>query len=861
MESSIKRNYFPFAGWEKLCFQRTASSQFNSRLFRYAFSFLAILVCFLLQAQIVPLLANRQPFVIFTCAVALATVLGGVGPGLFALVLASLGGLILSREEILPLRVLPSSTGDLANLFAFVFPALMIWAAILWLRKVAEARHDDAVALGQAKHRLEILYSVTEMFAGANTLEDAAPDILKRFCAATGSEVASLWTVTPGTDKLLCLACVPCSESSAHQFRPFIESTRSTPLLCGLGLPGRAWEAAKPICSADLLQDAWFIRAQAAREAGLRSGFALPILYQSEVIGVVEMFSREIFQPNHELLDLLGDICARIGIFAARSAAFQEKSQRLSASLIVGRAGTFRWNVKTNEVDADLPLLNVFGLSSQSAPLPVSSFRDVVHPEDLELFDATLLKTKAEGVDFNLEYRILRPDKSTRWISARSSVIHNATGVGDFAIGACFDITERRKLELQLQDQRDILAKVIEGADLPHILESLTSTVEIRSEFKSIATIHLLDSSRKYLYPAAVGSAPPEWIALISKVSIGPEVGSCGSAAYSKQTVLVENTQTDPRFATVRREAEKFNLAASWSFPILSAENQTLGTLAVYSPVPRLPTDQELHYLEILAKTAAIAIERRSSEAKLAADHMQLEEQVLERTGLLRTALAEREAFCYSLSHDLRAPLRAMQGYAGAVIDDFSSSLPPKGLEYLQKINRASVRMDRLIQDVLAVATLSEIKAACPSVDLNIFVPDVIAQYSAELSEKIALKGPLPKVLAHEGLLTQALCKILDNALKFASPARPLAIEISSVQVGEKVRILIRDNGIGIDEKYQHRLFKLFGRIHPDSHFDGSGIGLVIAKTAVEKMHGSIGFLTAQTEGCTFWLELPASSA
>ena len=803
-------------------------------------------------------MANRQPYVIFTCAVALATLLGGAGPGLLALILGCLSGSILSENPILPLKLLPTSAGDFANLFAFIFPGSLIWGSVIWLRRAAERGQAQAAALAEANRRLEVLYSVTEMFAGATTLAGAAPAMLKRFCEATGSDVASLWVVTPGSDELRCLASVPCSDSLADQFRPFIARTQSTQLRRGVGLPGEVWQTRGAVWKTQLSENDNFIRATDARESGLRSGFALPILVGTEVLGVVEMFSEKVTPQNKGLLELLSDICARIGHFAARAAALEEKSQRLSASLIVGRAGTFRWNVRTNEVDADLPLINLFGLSPGSKPVPVSAFRDVVHPDDLEVFDQTLLKTTQDGVDFNLEYRIVWPDKSIRWISARSSIVRDGPGAGNFAMGACVDITERRKLELQLQDQRDVLTSVINGADLTQILDRLTQVVESRAEFPSIATIHLLDSSGEYLYPVAVRSAPTGWTALISQLRIGPDVGSCGSAAYAKKPVLIENTQTDPRYSPLRREAAQFNLAASWSVPILSAENKTLGTFAVYCSTPRLPTAQEVHYVEILAKTAAIAIERRAAESKLAAAHMHLEEQVHERTASLRAALAEREAFCYSLSHDLRAPLRAMHGYAEAVVEDFSDTLPAAARDHVEKIRRASNRMDKLIQDVLAVAAISEIKPICSPLDLQTLIPDVVAQFP-DLAGRVSFTGSFPKVHAHEGLLTQALCKILDNTLKFASPDRPLQVDISAGRLDENIRVSIRDNGIGVSEKYSHRLFQLFGRIHPDSKFDGPGIGLVIAKAAIENMHGTIGFFSEWNEGCTFWFELPAS--
>jgi len=235
-----------------------------------------------------------------------------------------------------------------------------------------------------------------------------------------------------------------------------------------------------------------------------------------------------------------------------------------------------------------------------------------------------------------------------------------------------------------------------------------------------------------------------------------------------------------------------------------------------------------------------------------------LEEKVAERTAQLRETLSELEAFSYSVSHDMRSPLRAMQGYARAILKDHGPTLAPDAVHGLERIQRAANRLDLLVRDVLAYSKVAKGHIALTAVELSPLLDDLLAN-CPDLHSRIScisIAEPLPVVLGHEAYLAQCFTNLIENALKFIQPGVTPCIRVGSEQLDGKVRISIKDNGIGIAGEHHHRIFQIFGRIHPDKLFPGTGIGLAVVKKAVERMGGETGFESAPGIGSTFWFTL-----
>ncbi len=236
-----------------------------------------------------------------------------------------------------------------------------------------------------------------------------------------------------------------------------------------------------------------------------------------------------------------------------------------------------------------------------------------------------------------------------------------------------------------------------------------------------------------------------------------------------------------------------------------------------------------------------------------------LEETVTERTCQLRETIRELEGFSYSVSHDMRAPLRAMQSYGQFLVDEYGGKLDERGVNYLHQIMRSAVRLDRLIQDVLSYTRILHSPLPMETVDLDRLVRDIIETYpnGQPIKPQIQIKGRLPKVMGNEALLTQCISNLLSNGAKFVSPGTTPQVEISGeVREESMIRVWFKDNGIGIAPENHERIFRLLERIYPATEYEGTGIGLTIVRKAIERMGAQVGFESALGNGSNFWIQL-----
>ncbi len=245
----------------------------------------------------------------------------------------------------------------------------------------------------------------------------------------------------------------------------------------------------------------------------------------------------------------------------------------------------------------------------------------------------------------------------------------------------------------------------------------------------------------------------------------------------------------------------------------------------------------------------------------------ELEERVAERTLELQQSNAELEAFSYSVSHDLKAPLRAMQGFANALVEDCGEQLDELGHEYAQRIIKATQRLDRLIQDLLEYSRLGRTQLQLQPVSLESVVAEAIEQLEGEIQAagaqiQVAPKGitPLPKLLGHRATLVQVVSNLLGNAIKFVPDrVRPRIAVWAEERTGDNdqvwIRLWVEDNGLGIKPEYQEQVWRVFERLHGRESYPGSGIGLAIVRKGMERMGGCAGVESSPKQGSCFWLE------
>jgi len=247
------------------------------------------------------------------------------------------------------------------------------------------------------------------------------------------------------------------------------------------------------------------------------------------------------------------------------------------------------------------------------------------------------------------------------------------------------------------------------------------------------------------------------------------------------------------------------------------------------------------------------------AQRELQVHAQELEMTVGARTEQLRSTVSELEAFCYSLSHDMRAPLRAIQSYSELILESDAQKLGAASTDYLKNVIKSAVRVDRLIQDVLAYTRLSRQEIVLEPVDVERLIQDII-QERPELQKpkaEIRIEGPLPPIMGHGASLTQCISNLLDNAVKFVAPGVKPRIRVYTEPVDDKMRLWFEDNGIGIDKAGQTKLFEMFQRVHGNYQYDGTGIGLAIVRKAVDRMKGDVGVESELGQGSRFWLQLP----
>jgi signal transduction histidine kinase len=296
--------------------------------------------------------------------------------------------------------------------------------------------------------------------------------------------------------------------------------------------------------------------------------------------------------------------------------------------------------------------------------------------------------------------------------------------------------------------------------------------------------------------------------------------------------------------------------------PMIAA-GELIGALSFGDATGRFSPEQVSIAHEVAAQMAiAIAQARLSERVKRQA--VELEQRVQERTRELEAANQELDAFSYSISHDLRAPLRAMQGFTEALLEDYGERLDATGQDYAQRIVAASHRMDALIQDLLAYSRLSRTEVRLDPVNVEMVVDDVCGQLATELNDRgatITVDRPLARVMAHRTVFGQVLANLLTNAVKFVAPDTPPRVRIWTERRGDWVRLGVEDNGIGILAEHRERIFRAFERLHGVEQYPGTGIGLAIVQKGIARLGGQVGVESAPGQGSRFWVELKSAEA
>ena len=457
------------------------------------------------------------------------------------------------------------------------------------------------------------------------------------------------------------------------------------------------------------------------------------------------------------------------------------------------------------------------------------------------------------------------------------------------------DVTQRESQAAALgrQHRRDELLSWA----LAHLLRTEQPRKAIRQLFFKIAEHMDFDTFFIYVRNLETGQLNLEAVGGLPKEA-DKEFAECPFQAFLAEgspELLVLNRarmQQSSKYAPLINSG----ISAAVVIPLL-LKDRNLGLLCFATCVRDSITSEETDLLSMIGQYFATALDRENTNSQLhkakeqLSEHAQLlERNVQERTARLQETISELETFSYTIAHDLRAPARSMTGYCDVMLEDFADGVSAEARMVIEKIARASRRMEALTHDLLEFSKVSRQEVALVPLQIEPIIEDLSALRLPAVRQAITIRSPLHRVLGNPGLLQHVFSNLIDNAIKFVQPdtlpkitiwtqtvssaspntrSRPLIFSSTETpsaagdmrpaeQRPQQIRIFVSDEGIGIHRQAHQKIFGIFERGLSSDRYEGTGIGLAIVARAMQRMGGTCGVESEPGKGSLFWLELPA---
>ncbi len=544
------------------------------------------------------------------------------------------------------------------------------------------------------------------------------------------------------------------------------------------------------------------------------------------------------------------DITARI----RAERALRASEQRYALALRGMNEGLAEWTDGSDEMYVSPRLSQILGQDAGGRRVPVSDFEAGIHPDDRTGWIAMMADLLAGHQDqFQVELRMQHADGTYRWFLVRGAAQRGKGGRRNRVVGTVSDISVRRRLEQSDLAERELLAQIAAGLPLYDVMTHLAELVERMLDEDSRAVVLTFDPARPgQVDVAAAPGLPESFRDSITAASPPPDVRRLVEGLSISREQLIDDLDALAADEPYRPVLGPRGLRALWALPLIGQGGAVLGCLAICHARPWRPGRAEENMVERLVDIAQLALERARGEREVRALNESLERRVAERTAMLEKANGELEAFSYSVSHDLRSPLRAINGFAHILAEHAADSLDEEGRDMLARIERGATRMGQLIDDILHFSRMSRVEMTHADISLDRLAESVASELHGQYPAARIDIAPIGRTRGDAAMLHQVFANLIGNALKFSSRAEQPRVEVFVDVVDGVPAICVRDNGVGFDPVFADRLFGVFQRMHGADEFPGTGVGLAIVKRVVERHGGSVSVFTAPGKGATF---------
>ena len=520
------------------------------------------------------------------------------------------------------------------------------------------------------------------------------------------------------------------------------------------------------------------------------------------------------------LSTILRDISER----KAAEAALREQGRVLAEAQELSRMGNWRIDLQSRQVSWSRALFSLLGFDPDTDQASQENFMASMHPDDRARMQQTMQEHLGgrDGDTRVVEHRVVTP-AGVRYLETRARLSCDGQGHPMRLIGTTMDVTERVLASQVVTDLKDML----EQAETVSLLGSWAGDAEAQ---------HLNVSAQLFrnlgLEPAPRPPTDEQYLDRIhpdDRPRVVEDMRTIRAGGPPEDFVFRTNPAHGP-VRWMRRTARRIDRAAEGLKP------RYIGTL-----------------LDITESVQA--------EEKLRHINQELEQRVAERTAQLSQANQELEAFSYTVSHDLKAPLRGIDGYSQLLVEEYGEQLGEEGRHFVQRVRQGVTQMGALISDLLEYSRMERRDMAPEPVAVRSLVEAVLEGYHADIERQGAQvrleMDDFTLALDREGIAV-VLRNLIGNALKFSRDRQPPVVEIGTrVDAGRRV-FWVRDNGVGFDMKYHDRMFGIFQRLHRAEEFPGTGVGLALVSKAVQRMGGRVWAESSLGDGATFYLEFSA---